>query len=63
MTRTQAVLGAIQRELKERQPSLDGAAEVSEVQLTVRLQAGTTWVRGTEYREERVFRTRQQDHR
>lgn len=51
-----AILAAIRRELEQRRAVLDGASDLGEVTVRVRLQAGTTWVRGVVWEEERVYR-------
>lgn len=56
-TRTDIVLEAVQRELEARRSHLDSAGDVGEVTITVKLNAGTTWVRGVVYHEERVYRS------
>lgn len=58
MSRTDAILQEIQKLLTLRRRELDSASDLAEVTLTVKLQAGTTWVRGTQYSEERVVRSR-----
>lgn len=50
---------AVSRELRQRQAVLDAAGDLAEVTITVKLQAGTTWVRGTVFQEERVYRSRE----
>lgn len=57
-TRSSIVLAALQKEIAERRSHLDTATDIAEVTVTVKLQAGTTWVRGTHYCEERVMRAR-----
>lgn len=57
-TRTGAILRAVARELRQRAVVIDASTDLAEVTVTVKLQAGTTWVRGTEFREERVYRAR-----
>lgn len=54
---TDAVLQAVRRELQLRREQLDLSSDVVEVTVTVKLQAGTTWVRGTVYEEQRAFRS------
>lgn len=56
MTRTEAILAALTKEVEERRRMIDGAEDLGEVSLTVRLQAGTTLVRGVVWEEERVYR-------
>jgi hypothetical protein len=58
-----AVLRAMQRELAQRTKHLDDSDDIAEVTITVRLNAGTTWVRGVEYKDLRVYRARQQEGR
>jgi hypothetical protein len=55
-----AILAAVRRELEQRRAHLDAADDVGEVTVTVKLQAGTTWVRGVAWREERMVRARGQ---
>ena len=60
MSRTDVVLVAMRRELQERRNSIDAAADVAEITLTIRLQPGTSWIRATQYAEERIMRARSQ---
>lgn len=53
---TEAVLAAVRRELEQRRTHIDGSEDVGAITLTVKLNAGTTWVRGVTYTEERVYR-------
>jgi len=55
-SRTRALAQAIQRELSTRKAHLDAATDLSEVTVTVKLQAGTTWVRGVVWQEQTVLR-------
>lgn len=57
-TLTRALGSAIARELEARRGYLDAATDLGEVQVTVKLQAGTTWVRGVVWREEKACRSR-----
>jgi hypothetical protein len=59
-TRSTIVLAAIQREIADRRLSIDGSTDIAEITVTVKLQAGTTWIRGTQYCEERIVRARTQ---
>lgn len=52
-SRSDAVLAAIRRELASRRAYLDAAPDVVEITVTLKLQAGTTWVRGVVWQEER----------
>lgn len=52
----EAVLAAVRREVEQRRGVLDAATDLGEVTITVRLQAGTSWVRGVSWQEERVYR-------
>lgn len=52
-TRSLSILTALRREIELRRTYLDGAADVVEVQVTVKLQAGTTWVKGVDWHESR----------
>ena len=54
MTRTQAALIAIRRELERRQPVLDASEDVVQVVLTIKFVAATGQVRGLVYQEERL---------
>jgi hypothetical protein len=49
-----AVLLAVRREVEQRRALLDAAVDLGEVTIRVKLQAGTSWVRGTVWEEERV---------
>lgn len=60
-TRASVILNALAQEVRMRASIIDKDDELAEVTVTVKLQAGTTWVRGTEYHEERISRRR--DHR
>lgn len=51
-----ALLTAFRREVEQRRTQLDGATDLGEVTVTLRLQAGTSWVRGVVWGEERVYR-------
>lgn len=53
---TDAVVLAIRRELDGRRALLDASGDVAEVTITVKLQVGTTSVRGVVYQEQRLFR-------
>lgn len=57
-TRTAAITAAIRKELSERTELIDRAEDLAEVTITVKLQAGTSWVRGVVWQEERVCRQR-----
>lgn len=57
-TRSSVILQALTREVRLRQPSIDTATDLAEITITVKLQAGTGWVRGTKYQEERVMQQR-----
>jgi hypothetical protein len=58
-----AILAAIRREFVERRPHLDRADDIGEVQVTVRLRAGTTAVTSVTWQEDRVMRAmRRPDH-
>ena len=59
-TRSGQVLTAIQRMIAERRASIDAAADIAEITIRVRVQPGATYVRGTQYSEERVMRIRDQ---
>lgn len=57
-TRTAAIAAAIRRELEARRALIDSAIDLGEIQITVKLQAGTTWVRGVVWQEERTCRSK-----
>lgn len=57
-TRTSAIADAIRQELSARRERLDADDKLGEVTVTVKLQAGTSWVRGVVWQEERVCRVR-----
>lgn len=59
MTRAEVIVQALAREVRQRATSIDASPDVAEVTVTVKLQAGTTWVRGTVYQEQRVMRSRE----
>lgn len=65
-SRTQSVGAAIQRQLAQRAASIDVADDLGEITITIKLAAGTTWVRSVVWEEERVFRQgasrRAEDH-
>ena len=53
-SRTDAVLRAVREDLERRRLQLDAADDVVSITLTIKLQVGTAWVRGTRYEEERL---------
>ena len=53
-SRTQVILAAVQRALADRAALIDAADDLGSVTVTVRLQAGTTTVRGLVVQDERV---------
>jgi hypothetical protein len=53
-----AIKQAMTRELDLRRAAIDGASDIGEVTITVKLSAGTAWIRGVRYQEERVFASR-----
>lgn len=55
-TLTRALAAALQQELTARRDYLDAATDIAEVCVTVKLQAGTTWVRGVVWEEEKTRR-------
>lgn len=55
-TRSQNILAAVSRQLQSRGTDLDAADDLGEITITVKLAAGTSWVRGIIWEEERVFR-------
>lgn len=58
-SRSAAILAVIQREINDRRASIDASNDLAEVTITVKLQAGTQWVRGTQYCEERIMKVRE----
>lgn len=58
MSRSDVILQALREQVALRKSAIDGAADLAEVTITVKLQAGTTWLRGTTYSEERIVRSR-----
>jgi hypothetical protein len=55
-TRTASILDAVRRQLDQRRGMLDAAEDLGEIQITVRLQAGTTLIRSVNVSEERIVR-------
>lgn len=55
-TRAEAIATALRRELVERKDHLNAATDLGEIIISVKLQPGTTWVRGVRWTEERVCR-------
>ena len=51
-----AILAAVRREIELRRAIIDASSDLGEVTITIRLQAGTSWVRGLIWEEERVYR-------
>jgi hypothetical protein len=51
-----AIVAAVRREVEQRRSLLDAASDLGEVTIRVRLQAGTSWVKGVVWEEERVYR-------
>lgn len=58
--RSAAILRAVTKEIQDRAGLIDACEELAEVTVTVKLQAGTSWVRSTTYTEERIARARSQ---
>ena len=56
VSRTDLLQSTVRRELERRRAHLDAAADLGEVTISVRLTAGSLWVRGVTYQEERVCR-------
>lgn len=54
MTRSQAILAAVSREIALRRSLIDDAPDVVEVAISVKLVAGTDHVRGVSYHEEHI---------
>lgn len=59
-SRTDAVLAAMAREIRDRRLSIDAADDIAEIRLTIRMRAGTAWIERTQYSEERIMRARLQ---
>ena len=57
-TRSDILIEEITRQIHERRASIDSATDLGEVTLTIKLAAGSAWVRGFIWQEERVHRTR-----
>lgn len=57
-TRAEVIAAALRKEVIERAASLDRADDLGEVTVTIKLQAGTTWVRSVVWQEERFCRQR-----
>lgn len=55
-TRTDAICAAISAQVALRRATLDRADDLGQVTITVKLAAGTAWVRGVVWEEERVMR-------
>lgn len=51
-----AISQALSQELHDRRAHLDASTNLAEVTVTIKLQAGTTWVRGVVWQEERLCR-------
>jgi hypothetical protein len=60
LTRTDAILSAIRRELADRRGSIDGSENIAEIRISIWLKPGTTWIERTQYSEERIVRARMQ---
>lgn len=58
VTRSEAISAAVRAQLAERAALLDKAEDLGEITITVKIQAGTTWIRGVVWQEERVCRQR-----
>lgn len=54
LTRTQAILATIRRELERRAPQIDAAEGLAQVVITVKLSAESGAVRGIVWQDERV---------
>lgn len=48
---------AVRKQLDMRRVSLDQADDLGDVTITIKLQAGSCWVRGVIWEEERVMRS------
>lgn len=57
MTRAEAIEAAVRRELQHRREQLDRDDKLGEIQITIKLQAGTTYIRGVVWQEERQWRS------
>lgn len=55
-SRAQVIQEAVLKELSVRRDHIDKSTDLAEVQITVKLQAGSTWVRGIVWQEERIWR-------
>jgi hypothetical protein len=63
MTRSAAIIAALQREITKRQAGIDADNDIGSVTVTVKLKTGpVVFVQGTEYKEERIMRARDQRH-
>jgi hypothetical protein len=52
-TRTSVILAEITRQLDERRQHIDEATDLGELRVTVRLNAGTVWIRSVSWEEQR----------
>lgn len=57
-SRTDVISAELRKQLDMRRSLLDSATDLGEVTITVKLQVGTTWVRGIVWEEERLCQKR-----
>lgn len=55
--RAAVIMNELRLQLDQRRASLDQANDLGEITITIKLQAGTDWVRGVVWQEERVRRS------
>lgn len=53
-SRSDVLLAEVSRQIAARRLLIDDAQDLGSVTITVKLQAGSTWVRGTVWEEERI---------
>lgn len=52
----EVLLEEVKRQITEHRGVLDASQDLAAVKITVQLQAGSSWVRGVKWEEERVCR-------
>ncbi len=57
-TRAEALLAEVRKQVLLREALLNAADDLGEITITVRLQAGTNWIRSVTWLEERLCRQR-----
>lgn len=57
-SRSSVILETLAKEIASRRAHLDAATDLTVVTVTIKLEAGTSWVRGTSYTEEHLVRVR-----